>query len=180
MMSRSIPILRGFGCSGVKHRGKRSTKVASIACARRFSSALPLLIGDYLGNNLSFLVGNARGSLSIHRRLRWCGLSDHQHRFLAVHARSGHGVISILISNAISAESAELPRDWNHPPIQFQSSGADDFAVFHAEQTVARLLTATWWKSSGKGTTNRTVSVALARQHSRLLLRGHLAGRTRA
>ena len=81
---------------------------------------------------------------------------------------------------AISAENAELPRDWNHPPIQFQSSGADDFAIFHAEQTVARLLTATWWKGSGKGTTNRTVSVALARQHSRLLLRGHPTGRVRA
>ena len=47
-------------------------------------------------------------------------------------------------------------------------------------QTVARLLTATWWKGSGKGTTNRTVSVALARQHSRLLLRGHPTGRVRA
>jgi len=45
---------------------------------------------------------------------------------------------------------------------------------------VARLLTATWWKGSGKGTTNRTVSVALARQHSRLLLRGHPTGRVRA
>ena len=47
-------------------------------------------------------------------------------------------------------------------------------------QTVALLLTATWWKGSGKGTTNRTVSVALARQHSRLLFRGHPTGRVRA